>query len=223
MKLSTTTRRLAVVAICAAASAPTVQASPAGAATPTPVITEVSPTRLSRCGGDKVTITGRRFAPNAAAGIAASETDFSEGRVTSRTSTRITMRTPRRPAVGQAYVYVFQSDGVQSLTDSVVVRLVDRICRASRPTGLRSQTTPEKVQVFWNAPGDDGGQAITGYTIQEKVDGVWRTWIPSWPRTDVNVVPGGGPSRMRIRVAAVGANGLRGAWSDPFSFDIPQP
>ena len=70
--------------------------------------------------------------------------------------------------------------------------------------------------ITWTAPGDRGGSAITGYAVEESVDGgAWRglgtTGDAETYANVVDLVPG---STYQFRVAAVNSSGT-GAMSQP--------
>ena len=85
------------------------------------------------------------------------------------------------------------------------------------PTGLTAAaTSTTTATITWTAPADDGGSPITGYVVEESVDGgAWRglgtTGDAETYANVVDLVPG---STYQFRVAAVNSSGT-GAMSQP--------
>jgi titin len=78
------------------------------------------------------------------------------------------------------------------------------------PTGMSAKPGNGQVALSWTAPTDDGGSAITDYTIQYKVsaDSAWSTFAHSASATTSRIVTGlSNGSTYDFRVAAVNAQG----------------
>jgi serine protease len=85
------------------------------------------------------------------------------------------------------------------------------------PTGLTAAaTSTTTATITWTAPADDGGAAITGYVVEESIDGSAYTERdrPSATPTEVEfagLTPG---ATYQYRIAAINAEGT-GAFSSP--------
>ena len=84
------------------------------------------------------------------------------------------------------------------------------------PTGISAVVSGEgRFTLTWNAPADDGGSPITGYRIEESIDG--DDWVDlgatDTPDTSVDVIDVE-PGSYRYRVAAINAVG-ESAFSQP--------
>lgn len=84
------------------------------------------------------------------------------------------------------------------------------------PTGASATVSGERqFTLTWNAPADDGGSPITGYRIEESLDG--DDWVDlgvtTTPETSVDVIDVE-PGTYRYRVAAINAEG-ESAFSQP--------
>ena len=88
---------------------------------------------------------------------------------------------------------------------------------AGPPVNLRTQADGNNaIDVSWDAPGDAGGSAITGYTVQWSSDGTENSWRNAGSTSDQTFEHRGlqtGDVRY-YRVAARNGSGL-GLWSDP--------
>ncbi len=83
------------------------------------------------------------------------------------------------------------------------------------PTGASATAGAQSATVTWNAPGDNGGAAVSGYRIQSSSDGVvWTTAVTNTGTTatsrTITGLTAGQP--IRFRVAAINTAGI-GVWS----------
>ena len=81
----------------------------------------------------------------------------------------------------------------------------------ARPSGLSALAGPERATLAWSAPGDNGGQPITGYRIESSTDGVsWAAVVADTGSTTTSFAANGLTAgiAIRFRVAAINAVGV---------------
>ena len=122
-------------------------------------------------------------------------------------------------------VRVKASDGTDSATLAVTIRLTDVLEQSARPakprlSPVRGSTT--SLAARWTRPGLNGGPAITGYDVQyrEAPAGGWMEW-PHGDATVTTTITGltaGGSYQVRVQAK----NGERdSAWSEPSEAVVP--
>ncbi len=108
--------------------------------------------------------------------------------------------------------------GVGPFTDAVGPLFITSF---SKPTNLGGSGYNQEVHLYWSAPADNGGSAITGYQIRYSTDAgqSWVTGITSVSTTAVitSLINGSG---YIFQVRGVNANGP-GPWSDSSAVIIP--
>ena len=122
-------------------------------------------------------------------------------------------------------VRVKASDGTDSATLTVTIRLTDVAEQSARPakprlSPLRGSTT--SLSARWTRPGLNGGPAITGYDVQyrEAPAGGWREWAhdDATVTTTITGLTAGGSYQARVRAK----NGERDSeWSEASEAVVP--
>ena len=87
----------------------------------------------------------------------------------------------------------------------------------SAPTGVSATVTGAGTfTLTWNAPSSDGGSPITGYLIEQSYDGGdWdELGITKTSATSATIIDAD-PGTYSYRIAAINAEGLQGAFSQP--------
>ena len=122
-------------------------------------------------------------------------------------------------------VRVKASDGTDSATLAVTIRLTDVAEQSARPakprlSPVRGSTT--SLSARWTRPGLNGGPAITGYNVEyrEAPDGGWREWAHGDAAVTTTITGLTAGRSYQVRVQA--KNGERdSAWSEPSEAVVP--
>ena len=121
---------------------------------------------------------------------------------------------------GTSYAFrVTAKNGAGLSAPSAESTIVTAIGPPAAPTGLTGQPSRGTVTLKWTAPTDTGGQPITSYVVQYRVNKAGSAWVTAkWPAgvspTATTAKISGFVTRFGhlFRVAAVTAQG-QGAWS----------
>ncbi len=74
-------------------------------------------------------------------------------------------------------VFARNSVGESTSASAVATATTAALTTPAAPTGLRAEAEgPETISLFWNAPTNTGGEAITGYQIEVSPTGAVNTW-----------------------------------------------
>ena len=95
------------------------------------------------------------------------------------------------------------------------------------PQNLTLAPNDRIIDASWEAPAGDGGSAIDGYLVQYRASGSWQTWrdpeVQTGTHTHEMIYDLTNGRRYQVRVAAVNAAGVQGAWAQGSAVpNVPQ-
>jgi len=190
-------------------------------ASATPITTPNTPTELNLTGGvEQITVAFTAPTDNGGSAITGYTVEYATNDTGPWTthSTNLTLtRTITGLDAGTTYFVRVRANNAAGSSAYTATSNTDTFAAPTAPLGLTATAGDEQIALTWNAPTDNGGSAITGYTVQytTNASGPWTTHSTSLTtsRTITGLDNG---TEYFVRVSAINAAGSS-AYSTPVS------